>query len=79
MLDVVLSSRFRRDLKTAARRGYNFEILNDVVDQLARREILPEKNRDHSLTGEYEGCRECHLAPIGSLFTKSTTANWFCT
>lgn len=63
MLDVVLSSRFRRDLKTAARRGYNFEILNDVVDQLARREILPEKNRDHSLTGEYEGCRECHLAP----------------
>lgn len=63
MLDVVLSSRFRRDLKTAARRGYNFEILNDVVDQLVRREILPEKNRDHSLTGEYEGCRECHLAP----------------
>lgn len=63
MLDVVLSSRFKKDLKTAARRGYNFAILNDVVDQLARRELLPERNRDHALTGEYEGCRECHLAP----------------
>lgn len=63
MLDVVLSSRFKKDLKTAARRGYNFEILNEVIDRLARREPLPEKNGDHALAGKYAGCRECHIAP----------------
>ncbi|MBE6954473.1 MAG: type II toxin-antitoxin system YafQ family toxin [Ruminococcaceae bacterium] len=63
MLEVVLSNRFKKDLKLAARRGYNFEILNEVVDKLARQELLPEKNRDHALSGDYAGCRECHLAP----------------
>ena len=23
----------------------------------------PEKNRDHQLSGDYEGCRECHITP----------------
>ncbi len=63
MLQIKPSSRFRRDLKTAARRGYNFDILREVVEKLARQEILPEKNRDLELSGDYAGCRECHLAP----------------
>lgn len=24
---------------------------------------LPERNRDHSLSGDWEGYRECHLEP----------------
>jgi len=63
MLEIMLSNRFRRDLKLAARRGYDFELLKEIVDRLARREPLPEKNRDHALSGDYEGCRECHIAP----------------
>ncbi len=63
MLQIKPSSRFKRDLKTAARRGYNFDILREVVGKLARQEILPEKNRDHELSGDYAGCRECHLTP----------------
>ena len=63
MLKVVLSTRFRKDLKTASKRGYNLELLNDVVDKLASRQQLPEKNRDHELSGDYAGFRECHVAP----------------
>lgn len=63
MLEVVLSTRFKRDLKTASKRGYNLELLNDVVDKLASRQQLPEKNRDHELGGDYAGFRECHVAP----------------
>jgi len=63
MLEIVLSNRFRKDLKLAARRGYNFELLGEIVNKLACRELLPEKNRDHALSGDYEGCRECHIAP----------------
>lgn len=63
MLEVVLSNRFKKDLKTAAKRGYNLKLLNDVVDTLALRKPLPAKNRDHDLTGDYSGFRECHIAP----------------
>lgn len=63
MLEIVMSNRFKRDLKLAARRGYNFELLNEIVNKLARRELLPEKNKDHALSGDYAGCRECHIAP----------------
>lgn len=63
MLEVVLSTRFKKDLKTASKRGYNLELLNNVVDKLASRQQLPEKNRDHELSGDYAGFRECHVAP----------------
>lgn len=63
MLEVVASNRFKRDLKRAARRGYNFNLLNEVVDKLTRKETLPEKNLDHALSGDYSGFRECHIAP----------------
>lgn len=63
MLEVVLSTRFKKDLKTASKRGYNLELLNDVVDKLASKQQLPEKNKDHELSGDYAGFRECHMAP----------------
>ena len=63
MFEVVLSNRFRKDLKLAAKRGYALDLLNDIVDRLARGEALPAKNRDHTLTGDYIGYRECHIQP----------------
>lgn len=70
MLEIRLTSRFRRDLKICMRRGYDLDALGDVVDALARREDLPDKNRDHALTGDYTGCRECHIAPDWLLIYK---------
>ncbi|MGN1191017.1 MAG: type II toxin-antitoxin system YafQ family toxin [Candidatus Ornithospirochaeta sp.] len=63
MLEVLLSNRFKKDLKLAKKRGYNLELLYDVVDILARQEPLPEKHRDHALSGDYTGFRECHIQP----------------
>ena len=61
MLEVVLSNRFKKDLKLAARRGLPLDELNSIVDQLAAQQPLPDKNRDHALTGDYIGFRECHI------------------
>ena len=63
MLDVVLSNRFKKDLKLAAKRGLDLDALNAIVDQLAAGQPLPDKNRDHALTGDYIGFRECHIKP----------------
>ena len=57
------TTRFQRDLKRVQRRGYDMSLITDVIKKLADGEVLPEKNRDHSLSGEYIGCRECHITP----------------
>ena len=57
------TSRFQKDLKRIARRGYNTELLTAVIKKLANGEPLAQKHRDHALTGDYAGCRECHITP----------------
>ena len=57
------TNRFQKDLKRVQRRGYDMSLITDVIKKLANGESLPEKNRDHSLSGEYTGCRECHITP----------------
>ncbi|MBR3415602.1 MAG: type II toxin-antitoxin system YafQ family toxin [Clostridia bacterium] len=61
MLKIVSSNQFKKDLKLAVKRGLKIEKLRDVVNSLARQETLDEKYRDHVLTGEYRGFRECHI------------------
>ena len=63
MLDIVPSNRFKKDLKTALKRGYKIQLLENVVNKLAKQEPLEEKYRDHLLTGDYGGFRECHITP----------------
>ena len=63
MLKIVPSNQFKRDLKLLVKRKYNLNLMNDIVDKLARREPLDEKNKDHALSGIYIGYRECHIKP----------------
>lgn len=63
MLDIIPSNQFKRDLKLAKKRGLKIENLRTVVNILAEQKKLDAKYRDHSLTGEYRGFRECHIEP----------------
>ena len=45
------------------KRGLDISALDEVVDQLRQGRQLDEKYRDHSLTGNYSGFRECHIKP----------------
>ena len=61
--EISVTAQFRKDYKKARKRGLKMEALVSVVATLARGEALPEKNRDHLLTGNWIGHRECHIAP----------------
>lgn len=61
MLQVSFTSQFKKDYKLCKKRGYNMELIQSVIDILAIPEALPEKNRDHDLTGNYANKRECHI------------------
>jgi mRNA interferase YafQ len=63
MLEIVPSNQFRKDLKLAKKRGLQLDLLQTVVDTLASEQPLDAKYRDHSLTGDYRGFRECHIEP----------------
>ena len=63
MLEIVPSNQFKKDLKLARKRGCKIEHLRDVVNTLANGQKLDEKYRDHGLSGDYNGFRECHIEP----------------
>lgn len=57
------TTQFKKDYKMAMKRGVKIELLDDVIAALAMGEKLPEKNKDHALTGNWTGYRECHILP----------------
>ncbi len=63
MLLLKATSRFLKDLKLAKKRGYDIDKLEAIVDLLQAQTPLPPKNKDHTLIGEWNHHRECHLQP----------------
>ncbi len=61
--DVIFSTKFRKDLKRCKKAGLDTNKLLQVVHLLECGETLPPQYRDHSLHGEFSGCRECHVQP----------------
>lgn len=54
------STAFKRDFK---KHGDIDAALVDVLYKLIHDEQLPEKYRDHALSGDWFGYRECHVKP----------------
>lgn len=66
------TTKFQKDLKRAQQRGYDISLLTEVIRKLAAGEPLPAKNKDHPLSGDYTGCRECHITPDWLLIYETT-------
>jgi len=60
-LTIVPTSRFRKDFRKAVKRGLDISAFEKVVDTLAQQKPLPLSNRDHELSGNFKGYRECHI------------------
>ena len=57
------TTQFKKDFKLAMKRGLKIELLEEIITTLAMGEPLPDKNKDHALTGNWTGHRECHILP----------------
>lgn len=60
---VKFTSRFKRDYKLAVKRNLDIALLENVIATLAMGKSLPEICKDHSLSGNWRGFRECHILP----------------
>lgn len=72
MLNIRYSTRFKKDFKTCVKRGYRMSLLQQAIDTLRIPASLPPKNKDHNLSGNYAGYRECHIEPDWLLIYKQT-------
>lgn len=63
MLTIKYHTMFKKDFKRTKKRGYDISRLEKIVELLANEVPLPEQFKDHNLSGNYNGFRECHIAP----------------
>jgi mRNA interferase YafQ len=66
MRTIEWTSRFKRDYKRE-KKGQHRELLDhllsDTVPLLAADHPLPDRCRDHALTGDWKDHRDCHVRP----------------
>lgn len=63
MLELIVTNKFKKDLKRVRKQGKDLDLLQDVLQTLLEENELDAKHRDHALTGNYIGFRECHIEP----------------
>lgn len=63
MYELISTKKFKKDLKNIIKSGYDISLLDKVVTILLQGKPLPEKYKDHNLTGNWVGHRECHITP----------------
>ena len=71
MLEIRYRKQFKKDYKRALKQsGHTPEKFQEVLDFLVNEKKLPAKYRDHDLSGDYSGFRECHILPDWLLIYK---------
>lgn len=61
--ELVTTNAFKKEYKKLVKRNYDMALLETVVELLLDGQTLPEKYKDHPLTGNWRGYRECHIEP----------------
>lgn len=61
--ELILSTKFKKSIKLAKKRGLNLQLLEEIVEMLQQGIPLDAKYRDHELQGKFNGFRECHIQP----------------
>ena len=61
--EVKFTKQFKKDLKLAKKQNKDLDKLFEVVNILAEGGTLDARYRDHDLSGNYKGTRECHIEP----------------
>jgi mRNA interferase YafQ len=68
--EIIRSAQFKRDVKLAQKRGKDLTKLRELILLLVEEKSLPLRYKDHSLSGEWNHHRDCHLEPDWLLLYK---------
>ncbi len=74
--EIIRTSKFKRDFKKVIKSGNDVNKFKNIVKALQNGEALPAKNKDHLLTGNWSGYRECHIEPDWLLIYRVEKTKW---
>ena len=57
------TKQFEGDYRLLVKRGKDMEKLKTVMRCLVNQQPLESRYRDHALTGNFKGFRDCHIEP----------------
>jgi mRNA interferase YafQ len=69
---IVQPTSFKKDIKRQKKRGKDLDKLKTLIELLVSESDLPESYRDHALSGNWIGWRDCHIEPDWILIYKLT-------
>jgi mRNA interferase YafQ len=72
-LTIIYTTRFKRDYKKIKKQNKELNKLKVLIEKLVSGEKLEPKHKNHQLTGELKGYRDCHIEPDWLLIYKKTT------
>jgi len=72
VLVIVWENQFKKDFSLVTKRKKKIEKLAVIINELQYGKMLPPKNRNHKLKGNYVNCWECHIEPDWLLIYKVT-------
>ncbi len=70
MYSVHTTKLFEKDTIKLGKRGKDLVKLKLIINELAKGHVLQPKYKDHKLTGNYSGFKECHIEPDWLLIYK---------
>ena len=60
-MNIYYTTQFKKDYKRLKKQRKNLDQLKAVIEKLATGENLEPKYRDHQLSGNWKGHRDCHI------------------
>ena len=72
MLSSTPTGRFLKDVKLLKKRKFDIKKLEEIIGLLCEGKELPNRCRAHILSGEWNDCWECHIAPDWLLIYRFT-------
>lgn len=63
MFSLEYSGQFKKDLKLAAKRGWDINAIRSVINILENDGQVPAEYHPHILKGNWNGTWECHIEP----------------
>ncbi len=67
---IIYTNQFKKDYKRVQKQNRDIRKLEVVIEKLVGQEKLEPRHRDHPLTGNWKGFRDCHLEPDWVLIYK---------
>ena len=72
-MNLYYTSQFKKDYKRVKKQNKDLEKLKTVIELLLSGKKLDSKYRDHQLSGQWKGHRDCHIEPDWILIYRKTS------